>query len=222
MHRPTTVHWQAVKRILRYLKHTVSHGLFLRRNSSHHLTAYSDADWAGCPDDRRSTSGFCIYLGSNLISWSSRKQPTVARSSTEAEYKAIANATAELLWIQSLQRDLHVSLSHPLVLWCDNIGVTYLTSNPVLHARTKHVEIGFHFVRDRVANKTLDVRFISGKDQLANVLTKPLVASRFYWLISKLNVCSPLLNLREDINAEITLADNKHLKQSLVLKQTLS
>ena len=207
---------------MRYLEDTVSHGLFLCRNSSHHLTAYSNADWAGCPVDRRSTNGFCIYLGSNLISWSSRKQPTVARSSTEAEYKAIANATAELLWIQSLQRDLHVSLSHPPVLWCDNIGATYLTANPVLHARTKHVEIGFHFVRDRVANKTLDVRFISGKDQLANVLTKPLVASRFYWLISKLNVCSPLLNLREDINAEITLADNKHLKQSLVLKQTLS
>ena len=216
------MHWQAVKRILRYLKHTVSHGLFLRRNSTHHLTAYSNADWAGCPNDRCSTSGFCIYLGSNLISWSFRKQPTIARSSTEAEYKAIPNATAELLWIQSLLRDLHVSLSHPPVLWCDNIGATYLTTNPVLHARTKHVEIDFHFVRDQVANKTLDVRFISGKDQLADVLTKPLIASRFHWLISKLNVCSPPMNLREDINAEITPANNKHLKQSLVLKQTLS
>ena len=78
MHRPTTVHWQAIKRILCYLKHMVSHGLLLQYNSSHHLTAYFDADWAGCPDDSRSTSGFCIYLGSNLFSWSSRKQPTVA------------------------------------------------------------------------------------------------------------------------------------------------
>ena len=78
MHRPTTTHWQAVKRILRYLKHTISYGLLLKRSSSTRLGAFSDADWAGCPDDRKSTSGFCVYLGDNLISWSSKKQPTVA------------------------------------------------------------------------------------------------------------------------------------------------
>jgi len=94
MHRPTTLHWQAVKRILRYLKHTVSHGLLLHHTKSTSLQAYSDADWAGCPDDCRSTGAYCIFLGSNLISWSSSKQPMVSRSSTEAEYKPVANTTA--------------------------------------------------------------------------------------------------------------------------------
>ena len=199
MHRPTTTHWQAVKRILRYLKHTISYGLLLKRSSSTRLGAFSDADWAGCPDDRKSTSGFCVYLGDNLISWSSKKQPTVARSSTEAEYKAIANTTAELLWLQFLLRDLGLHQSHPPRLWCDNIGATYLAANPIFHARTKHVEIDFHFVRDKVAAKALDVRFISGTDQLADVFTKPLVSSRFHWLVSKLHMYPSPLSLRGDI-----------------------
>jgi len=108
LQRPTINHWTAVKRILRYLKHTLFHGLFIRRQSSPQLHAYSDADWAGCPDDRRSTGGYCIYLGSNLISWSSRKQATVSRSSTEAEYRSLANATAELQWLQSLLKELGI------------------------------------------------------------------------------------------------------------------
>jgi hypothetical protein len=204
MHRPLKPHWQAVKRILRYLKHTPSHGLLLHRTSSTTLAAYSDADWAGCSDDRRSTGAYCVFLGSNLISWSSRKQPTVSRSSTEAEYKAVANTTAELLWIRALLLDLGIGLSSTPTLWCDNIGATYMSVNPVFHARTKHVEIDFHFVRDHVADKSLNIRFIPSSDQLADVLTKPLVSNRFQLLCSKLNVSSPSLILREGINTTHT------------------
>ena len=111
LHAPTTDHWTAVKRILRYVKYTLGYGLKITKSSSMLVSAFSDSDWASDPDDRRSTGGFAIFIGHNLVSWCARKQPTVSRSSTEAEYKAIAKATAKLMWIQSLLRELKVP--HP-------------------------------------------------------------------------------------------------------------
>jgi hypothetical protein len=207
MHRPLNPHWQAVKRILWYLKHTIFHGLLLHRNSHNTLQAYSNADRAGCSDDCRSTGAYCVYLG-YLISWSSHKQPTISRSSTEAEYKAVANTTAKLLWIRVLLQKLGIGQSTPPILWCDNIGATYMSVNPVFNACTKHVEINFHFVCDRVADKSLVVRFVPSSDQIANVLTKPLVSAKFHNFCYKLNVQSPPLILREDINATTTQDSN--------------
>jgi histone deacetylase 1/2 len=150
---PTALHWAAVKRILRYIQHTIDIGMKIRRSPSSLVSAFSDADWAGCPDDRRSTGGFAVYFGPNLISWSARKQATVSRSSTEAEYKSLANATAEIIWIQSVLREIGVKQPRTACLWCDNLGATYLSANPVFHARTKHIEVDFHFVRERVSNR---------------------------------------------------------------------
>src|SRR6185437_2028297 len=160
LHSPTSVHFTAVKRILRYISGTVDFGLRIVPSRSNLVGAFSDADWAGCSDDRKSTGGFAIFVGSNLVSWSARKQATVSRSSTEAEYKALANATAEVIWVQSLLKELKVPTPPAARLWCDNLGATYLTANPVFHARTKHIEIDFHFVRERVAQGLLQVRFV--------------------------------------------------------------
>ncbi|KAJ3705170.1 hypothetical protein LUZ61_008875 [Rhynchospora tenuis] len=188
MHEPTVTQWTAVKRILRYLAGTLHHGLFIHANSSTALHGYSDADWAGCTDDRRSTSGFCVYLGKTLVSWSAKKQPTVSRSSTEAEYRSLALTCAEIMWLQFLLQELNITLPQPPTLWCDNIGATFLAANPMFHARTKHIEIDYHFVRERVASNKLCVRFVCSKDQLADVMTKPLATTRFQFLRNKLNV----------------------------------
>jgi len=125
-----------------------------------------------------------------MVWYCSKKQPTVSRSSTEAEYKALANATAELMWIQKLLSELKVSHQPVARLCCDNIGARYLSANPVFHARTKHIEIDFHFVRERVAQKLLDIRYIHTNDQLADGFTKPLVVSKMERFRNNLNLVS--------------------------------
>ncbi|XP_021815809.1 uncharacterized protein LOC110758292 [Prunus avium] len=187
MGSPSDVHFEAVKRILRYLKGTLGVGLPVRRSPDcSFLVAYSDADWAGCPDTRRSTTGYCVFLGPNLISWSSKKQPTVSRSSAEAEYRALAYACADTLWIQGLLTELRCPLTRPVLLNCDNLSATYLAANPVFHARTKHIAIDYHFVRERVASGSHKVQFVPSQLQLADVFTKGLPADRFERLVSKL------------------------------------
>lgn len=190
MQHPTDKHLLLVKRILRYLQGTSSYGLTPRPSSNLKLSfqAYMDADWAGDQTDRRSTSGYCVYLGSNLISCSARKHKTVSKSSTEAEYRGLSIATAELMWIESLLKEHKVPVCTPPVLWCDNLGATYLTMNPIFHGRTKHIEINYHFVRERVQRGQLQVRFVCSKDQVADVFTKRLSRDRFSFLRSKLTV----------------------------------
>jgi hypothetical protein len=140
LHPPTTEHWTTLKRILRYIKSCMNICFRICKSSSTLVSGYSDVDWAGSVDDRRSTGGFAIFLGNNLISWNAKKQATISRSSTETECKALANATTEIMWVQTLLRELQVPSPPCAKIWVDNLGEKFLVFNLVFHGRMKHVE----------------------------------------------------------------------------------
>lgn len=188
MNRPTSEYWQAVKGLLRYLAGTSSHGIFFHRRNNNNLHAFSDADWAGDPDDSVSTQAYIVYLGKNLISWPSKKQKGVARSLTEAEYRSVANTSAEVRWLCSLLDELGITVQSPPVIYCDNVGTTYLCANPIFHFRMKHLALDYHFIRNQITSGQLRVALVSNKDQLADALTKPLSRAPFTTLSSKIGV----------------------------------
>ncbi|GKD98542.1 ribonuclease H-like domain-containing protein [Tanacetum coccineum] len=190
MHDPREPHLSALKRILRYVRGTLSYGLQLYSSTTSSLVAYSDADWAGCPTTRRSTSGYCVFLGNNLLSWSSKRQFTLSRSSAEAEYRGVANAVAETCWLRNLLRELHTPLATATLVYCDNVSAVYLSSNPVQHQRTKHIEIDIHFVRDLVATGAIRVLHVPSRYQYADIFTKCLPTSLFDEFRTSLSVRS--------------------------------
>ncbi|XP_021991657.1 uncharacterized mitochondrial protein AtMg00810-like [Helianthus annuus] len=174
MHAPCVDHWNALKRIIRYIKGTSSFGLTLGPSPSTSLVAYTDADWAGCPDTRRSTSGYCVYFGDNLISWSSKRQATVSRSSAEAEYRGVANVVAEICWLHNLLLELSLPLTRATMVYCDNVSAIYLSGNPVQHQRTKHIELDIHFVREQVQRGHVRILHVPSRYHIADIFTKGL------------------------------------------------
>ncbi|KAI3669789.1 hypothetical protein L6452_41196 [Arctium lappa] len=191
MHEPRDPHYAFLKRILRYLQGTLDYGIRIVKSNSHSLIAYSDADWGGCPDSRRSTNGYCVFLGDNLISWSSKRQPTVFRSSAEAEYRGVTNVVAEATWIRNLLLELHIPLRQASVVYCDNVSAVYLSDNPVQHQRTKHIEIDIHFVREKVKVGHIRVLHVPSSLQYADIFTKGLSRQLFQSFRSSLSVCPP-------------------------------
>jgi hypothetical protein len=188
LHSATTIHLTAVKRILWFLKNTLGMGLQIRQSSSTMVSTFSNADWAECTDDRKSTGSFAVFLVLSLISWCAKKQKMVSKSSTEAEYKAMADATTEIMWVQSILQELCVPCPRGARLWCDNMRAMYLASNPIFHGRIKHVEVNYHFVRDQVIKKQLEVRFISTDDQVTDGFTKALSQGRLMEFQRNLNL----------------------------------
>ncbi|CAM8997450.1 unnamed protein product [Rhodiola kirilowii] len=165
---PTTEHLQAATRVLRYIKGAPTQGLFYPAGASLVLEGFCDADWASCPVTRRSTSGYCIKLGSSLISWRSQKQSTVSRSSAESEYRSMAHASCELVWIAAILRDLHIPVATPIPLYCDNKAASHIAKNPVFHERTKHIELDCHVVRQHFSSGFLVPLFLESSLQPAD------------------------------------------------------
>ncbi|PNY09701.1 copia protein [Trifolium pratense] len=191
MHNPMDTHMHALRRILRYIQGTKHYGLHLYPSSTTSLLSYTDADWGGCPDTRRSTSGYCVFLGDNLLSWSSKRQSTLSRSSAEAEYRGVANVVAESCWLRNLLLELHCPIHKATMVYCDNVSAIYLSGNPVQHQRTKHIEMDIHFVREKVARGQVRVLHVPSKHQIADIFTKGLPLILFQDFRDSLSVRPP-------------------------------
>ena len=190
MAAPRFPHYDAILKILRYMKGTIFDGLHFLSHSSLTLQAYSNADWAGDPTDCRSTTGYCFLLGDSLISWRSKKQTVVARSSIKAEYRALTATIVELIWLCLLLQDLGVDCSIATKLHCDNRNAIQISHNDVFHECTKHIEIDCHFIRHHLLQGTFTLQSVSSQDQLADIFTKPLPLGTFRTLASKLIMVS--------------------------------
>nr|AAR89047.1 putative integrase [Oryza sativa Japonica Group] len=187
---PRASHRQAVKRIMRYLNHTLEFGIWYSTSSSLCLSGYSDANFGGCRIDRKSTSGTCHFLGTSLIAWSSRKQSSVAQSTAESEYVAAASCCSQILWLLSTLKNYGLTFEK-VPLFCDNTSAINIAKNLVQHSRTKHVDIRFHFLRDHVEKGDVELQFLDTKLQIADIFTKPLDSNCFTFLCGELGIIHP-------------------------------
>ncbi|GJX08225.1 retrovirus-related pol polyprotein from transposon TNT 1-94 [Tanacetum coccineum] len=176
--RPTEKHLKEVKRIFRYLRGTINMGLWYPKDSGFELTAFSDADHAGCLDTRKSTSGGIQFLGDKLVSWMSKKQDCTAMSSAEAEYVALSASCAQVMWMRTQLKDYGFNYNK-IPLYCDSQSAIAISCNPVQHSRTKHIHTRYHFIKEQVENGIIELYFVRTEYQLADMFTKALPEDRF-------------------------------------------
>nr|KYP31168.1 Retrovirus-related Pol polyprotein from transposon TNT 1-94 [Cajanus cajan] len=184
---PHSEHMNAAHMLLRYLKHTVGQGILFKATFDTKLHAYVDADWGSCLDSRRSTTGFCIFLGNSLISWKAKRQKTVSKSSVEAEYRSLASVFTELTWLRNFLTDFNIDTPYAVV-YCDNKAAIHIATNPTYHESTKHLEINLHYVREQMERGALKLIHVRNHHQLANIFTKTLPRNAFLNILSKLGI----------------------------------
>jgi len=160
MAAPTVHHWEALEQILCYLKGAPGREILYQNHGHTQIECFSDADWAGSKMGRRSTTGYCVFLGGNLVSWKSKKQHVVSRSSAESEYRAMEKATCEIIWIYQLLMEIGLNMSLPTRLWCDNKATLHIATNLVFHERTKHIEVDCHFVREKLQQGLITTSYV--------------------------------------------------------------
>ena len=188
MSDPKHIHWVAAKHVLGCVRGTITYGLRYTSSNGVLLAGYVDSDWVGSAVDRKSTSGYCFSMGSAMISWSNRKQGSIAQSTSEAQYIATSDACKEAVWLRKLISDLFSGKLHSTIIHCDNQSCIKLLENPVFHDRSKHIEMRYHFIRYLVQRGSLKLQYIHTDEQIANILTKPLLASMFMYFRDKLGM----------------------------------
>ncbi|XP_019262826.1 PREDICTED: uncharacterized protein LOC109240615 [Nicotiana attenuata] len=201
MNAPKQSHYEAALRVVRYVKGSPGPGLMMSSKTSGKVAAFCDADWASCSMTRKSVTGYCIKLGDSIVSWKSKKQITVSRSSAEAKYRSMATTVAELVWIHGLLEELGVKVDLPMELHCDNKAALQIASNPMYHERTKHIEIDCHFIREKLQQGLIKTSHVSSRNQIADILTKALGKQLHSEMVGKLgmiNIFSPP-NLRGSV-----------------------
>ncbi|GAA0143379.1 transmembrane signal receptor [Lithospermum erythrorhizon] len=187
MQAPSEANCTTTTHVVKYLRGTISHGLTYAAGTSLSVQAYCDADWAKCSITRRSVSGYCILIGSSLVSWKSKKQTTISKSSAEAEYRSAASTVCELKWISYILQDIKQPCDLPLSLGCDNKSTIHIIENPIFHERTKHIELDCHLIWDHYKNGFIKPYHVPSKSQLADLFTKLLPAPVMFSLFSKMN-----------------------------------
>ncbi|CAI0444726.1 unnamed protein product [Linum tenue] len=191
METPTKQHLLAVKRVLRYLKGTTTHGIWYKRlKEEDYLIGYTDSDYAGDMDDRKSTSGYVFFLAGGTNSWGSKKQPVVTLSTTEAEFVAASYCATQCVWLQRLlgQMGWKEGVKECTSILCDNSSAIKLSKNPVLHWRSKHIDVRFHFLRELVRDGAIELQHCGTTEQIADIMTKPLKLDAFQLLRSRLGI----------------------------------
>jgi histone deacetylase 1/2 len=207
MQTPQKPHLDTMMRILRYIKHTLQCGIFYEAKSQLQIHGYTDADWASNVSDIRSTNGFLFSFGSGAISWSSKKQPTVALSNIEVEYRGATIVACEVVWLQKLLSDLGLSMDAPIVIYCDNISSILLANNPVYHARTKHIEVHYHFIRKKFLAKEIDLIHVNTENQVADIFTKVLGIDKLKKFQKMLGVLEVDLSLKGSVENSSSISE---------------
>ncbi|MCO5594094.1 hypothetical protein L7F22_048115 [Adiantum nelumboides] len=201
-----------VRRILRYVRATLDYALFYDAGTQVQVHGYIDFDWAGSSSDRRSTSGYMFSFGSAAVTWSSKKKPIVALLSTEAEYSGAAVVACEVAWLEMLLQDLEIQVQNPVVMYCDNLSSIQLARNPIFHARTKHIEVHYNFIRERVLDGDIDLAYIGTKDQAAELFTKALGTEKLRCFRGTLGLWDMALSLRGVLIYQAPcLPDDRHI-----------
>ena len=185
---PKKSHLVAINRIFKYLKGTMTYGRWYPRNKNLQLTAYSYTDQKNKLDEIKSISGGALFLGDSLVAWMSKKKGSISLSTTESEYIAAATCYTQILWMIQTLAYLEVKYTKPIPIHCDNTSAISVSKNPVLHSKTKHIPIKYHFLREQVTNKVVQLNFIPSKEQAVDIFTKPLSKTEFEYFRQKLGV----------------------------------